>query len=57
MAVNVNGKIGKLGPVQHEKVAVRAAELIEAEMTLRALRPARPLTQVRVLRRPKTPPC
>ena len=48
MAVNVNDKIGKLGLVQRMKVEVRAAELIEEEMTLRELRTARQLTQVRM---------
>jgi DNA-binding XRE family transcriptional regulator len=48
MAVNVNDKIGKLCPVQRKKVEVRAAELIEEEMTLRELRTARQLTQVRM---------
>jgi DNA-binding XRE family transcriptional regulator len=48
MAVNVNDKIGKLGRVQRKKVEARAAELIEEEMTLRELRTARQLTQVRM---------
>ena len=48
MAVNVNDKIRKLGPVQRRKVEARAAELIEEEMTLRELRTARQLTQVRM---------
>jgi DNA-binding XRE family transcriptional regulator len=46
--VNVNDKIRKLGPVQRKKVEARAAELIEEEMTLRELRMARQLTQVRM---------
>jgi DNA-binding XRE family transcriptional regulator len=48
MAVNVNDKIRKLGPVQRKKVEARAAELIEEEMTLRELRTARQFTQVRM---------
>lgn len=48
MAVNVNDKIKKLGPVQRKKVEARAAELIEEEMTLRELRTARQFTQVRM---------
>ncbi len=48
MAVNVNDKIGKLSPAQRKKVEVRAAELIAEEMTLRELRKARKLTQVRM---------
>lgn len=46
--MNVNDKIRKLGPVQRKKVEARAAELIEEEMTLRELRMARQLTQVRM---------
>jgi len=48
MAVNVNGKIKKLSPAQRKKVEARAAELIAEEMTLRELRKARKLTQVRM---------
>jgi transcriptional regulator with XRE-family HTH domain len=48
MAVNVNDKIKKLGPAQRKKVEARAAELIAEEMTLRELRRARDLTQVRM---------
>jgi DNA-binding XRE family transcriptional regulator len=48
MAVNVNDKIRKLSPTQRKKVEARAAELIAEEMTLRDLRRARKLTQVRV---------
>src|ERR1017187_7309728 len=50
MAVNVDRKIGRLGPVQRKKVEARSAELIEEEMTLRELRTARQLTQVRMAR-------
>lgn len=50
MAVNVNDKIKKLSPAQRKKVKARAAELMAEEMTLRELRMARRLTQVRVAR-------
>jgi DNA-binding XRE family transcriptional regulator len=48
MAVNVNDKIRKLSPARRKKVAARAAELMAEEMTLRELRQARKLTQVRM---------
>jgi len=48
MATNVNDKIRKLGPAQRKKVEARAAQLIAEEMTLRELRHARKLTQVRM---------
>ena len=48
MTVNVNDKIGKLSPARRRKVEARAAELIAEEMTLRELRRARKLTQVRM---------
>ena len=48
MAVNVNDKIRKLSPARRKKVEARAAELIAEEMTLRELRRARKLTQVRM---------
>ncbi|HXA49105.1 MAG TPA: helix-turn-helix domain-containing protein [Candidatus Acidoferrum sp.] len=48
MATNVNDKIKKLGPGQRRKVEARAAELVAEEMTLRELRRARKLTQVRM---------
>ena len=51
MAVNVEDKIRKLSIAQRKKVEVRAAELIAEEMTLRELRKARQLTQVRLARR------
>jgi transcriptional regulator with XRE-family HTH domain len=50
MAVNVDFKIKKLSTAQRKKVEARAAELIAEEMTLRELRKARKLTQVRVAR-------
>jgi transcriptional regulator with XRE-family HTH domain len=48
MAVNVNDRIRKLSPAQRAKVEARTAELIAEEMTLRELRRARKLTQVRM---------
>jgi len=48
MAVNVEEKIRKLSPARRRKVEARAAELIAEEMTLRELRKARRLTQVRM---------
>ncbi|MCY3756914.1 MAG: XRE family transcriptional regulator [Acidobacteria bacterium] len=51
MAVNVDDKIRKLSTTQRKKVEVRATELIAEEMTLRELRKARKLTQVRLASR------
>jgi DNA-binding XRE family transcriptional regulator len=48
MPTNVNNIIRKLSPAQRKKVEARAAQLIAEEMTLRELRRARKLTQVRV---------
>ena len=48
MAVKVNDKIKILRPAQRRKVEARAAELVAEEMTLRELRRARKLTQVRM---------
>jgi DNA-binding XRE family transcriptional regulator len=48
MPTNVNDIIGKLSPAQRKKVEARAAQLIAEEMTLRELRHARKLTQVRM---------
>ena len=48
MSVNVNAKIKKLSRSQRKKMEVRAAELMAEEMTLRELRKARKLTQVRI---------
>jgi len=48
MAVNVNDKIRKLPNAQRKKIEARAAALIAEEMTLRELRHARKLTQVRM---------
>ena len=51
MAVNVEEKIKKLSPARRKKVVSRAAELLAEEMTLRELRKARKLTQVRVAKK------
>ena len=51
MATNVDDKIKKLGPAQRKRVEARAAELIAEEMTLRELRHARKLTQVRMAKK------
>ncbi|MDR3676214.1 MAG: helix-turn-helix transcriptional regulator [Acidobacteriota bacterium] len=48
MAVNVDDKIRGLRAPQRRKVEARAAELMAEEMTLRELRKARKLTQVRL---------
>lgn len=48
MPKNIKDKIKALGPAQRKKVEARAAQLIEEEMTLRELRKARKLTQVRM---------
>jgi transcriptional regulator with XRE-family HTH domain len=48
MATNVDDVIAKLRPTQRRKVEARAAQLIAEEMTLRELRRARKLTQVRI---------
>lgn len=48
MATNVEDKITKLSPAQRKQVEGRAAQLIAEEMTLRELRHARKLTQVRM---------
>jgi len=48
MPVNVNQIIRKLSPAERKKVEDRAAEIIAEEMSLRDLRKARKLTQVRV---------
>jgi DNA-binding XRE family transcriptional regulator len=51
MAANVNEKIGKLSPARRKRVEARAAELVGEEMTLRELRKARKLTQVRLAKK------
>lgn len=51
MATNVNDIIKKLRPAQRRNVEARAAELIAEEMTLRELRRARKLTQVKIAKK------
>ena len=48
MPRNVDDIIRKLSPARRKKVEARAAQLIAEEMTLRELRHARKLTQVRM---------
>jgi DNA-binding XRE family transcriptional regulator len=48
MPNNVDDIIEELSPAQRKKVEARAAQLIAEEMTLRELRHARKLTQVRM---------
>ena len=48
MDLDVNDVIARLDPDMRRRVEERAAELIAEEMTLRELRKARQLTQVRV---------
>jgi DNA-binding XRE family transcriptional regulator len=48
MPVSVDQKIGRLSAARRKKVEARAAELIAEELTLRELRKARKLTQVRM---------
>lgn len=51
MSRNVNDVIQKLKPTLRKKVEARAAALIAEEMTLRELRRARKLSQVRVAKK------
>jgi DNA-binding XRE family transcriptional regulator len=51
MAKNVDEVIQKLRAAQRKEVEARAAELIAEEMTLRELRQARKMTQVRVAKK------
>ena len=51
MSIIVNDLIRNLKPVQRRKVEARAAELIAEELTLRELRKARKLTQVKMARK------
>ena len=51
MPKNVDDIIKGLRPAMRKKVEARAAELIAEEMTLRELRRARKLTQVRMARK------
>ena len=48
MPITLKDKINQLSPAQRKKVEARAAELIAEEMTLRELRHARKLTQVKM---------
>ena len=48
MAVNIEDKIKKLSAARRKKVESRVTELLAEEMTLRDLRKARKLTQVRL---------
>jgi DNA-binding XRE family transcriptional regulator len=48
MPITLKDKMKQLSPAQRKKVEARAAELIAEEMTLRELRHARKLTQVKV---------
>ena len=51
MASNVDDIIKKLSPAQRKKIETCAAELIAEEMTLRELRHARKLTQVKMAKK------
>ena len=48
MPVNIEEKIKKLSPERRKKIEARAKQLIAEEMTLRELRKAHNLTQVRL---------
>ena len=48
MPITLKDKMKELSPAQRKKVEARAAELIAGEMTLRELRHARKLTQVKM---------
>ena len=48
MPITLKDKMKELRPAQRKKVEARAAELIAEEMTLRELRHARKLTQVKM---------
>jgi transcriptional regulator with XRE-family HTH domain len=50
MPITLKDKMKDLSPAQRRKVEARAAELIAEEMTLRELRHARKLTQVKMAR-------
>jgi hypothetical protein len=47
MPITLKDKMKELSPAQRKKVEARAAELIAEEMTLRELRHARKITQVK----------
>ena len=48
MTISLNQKLAELSPPRRERVEARAQQLIAEEMTLRDLRKARDLTQVRM---------
>jgi transcriptional regulator with XRE-family HTH domain len=48
MPITLKDKMKELSPAQRKRVEARAAELIAEEMTLRELRHARKLTQVKI---------
>jgi len=49
--ITLKDKMKELSPAQRKKVEARAAQLIAEEMTLRELRHARKLTQVKMAKR------
>ena len=51
MPITLKDKMKGLSPAQRKKVEARAAELIAEEMTLRELRHARKLTQVKMAKK------
>ena len=51
MPITLEDKMRELSPARRKKVEARAAELIAEEMTLRQLRHARKLTQVRMAKK------
>ncbi len=51
MPITLKDKMKELSPAQRKRVEARAAELIAEEMTLRELRHARKLTQVKMAKR------
>ena len=51
MRITLKDKMKELSPAQRKKVEARAAELIAEEMTLRELRHARKLTQVKMAKK------
>jgi Helix-turn-helix. len=51
MPITLKDKMKGLSPAQRKKVEARAAKLIAEEMTLRELRHARKLTQVRMAKK------
>ena len=51
MPITLKDKMKELSPAQRKKVEARAAELIAEEMTLRELRHARKLTQVKIAKK------